>query len=192
MPVPAGPPVSRRAALAALASWWAAAALPGLTGCTAGSTPTQASPGGPATADPVALLRVESAAAEQRLVTLYDDVLAAHPSLGPRLLPLRAHHVAHGQALRASTTSAPSAAATPTPTAPRRTAPTTGAPATAAPPATVPADPQAALELVAAGERGAAAAAATAAGRAGDPELARLLASVAAAEAVHADVLGAP
>lgn len=105
------------------------------------------------------------------LLARYDLVAEAHPATAAGLAPLRAAVREHGKAL----------------TPPRAK----GAPKADAPPATpgpVSADPKAAVKELAADERRRADACAGALLNAG-PELARLLASVAAAAAAHAYLL---
>ncbi|WP_408647310.1 hypothetical protein [Streptomyces tsukubensis] len=112
-------------------------------------------------------LRKRLAASGGALRDRYDAVIAAHPALAGRLAPLRAASAAHATALG-------------------------GAPAGAGgAPAVVPPDPAAALTELAATERRSSAAHTTALAGAG-PELARLLASVAAAGAANAYLLTRP
>lgn len=116
--------------------------------------------------------RARAAADSEALLQHYDAVLAAHPTLADRLDPLRAEVVRHAAAFGGSS-STPSATATASPSAS----------ATA-----VPATPSDALAGLAAAER------ALADQRAKalldlPGELARLLASVAAAGAAHAYLL---
>ncbi|MGI5340382.1 hypothetical protein ACQEVS_24760 [Streptomyces sp. CA-181903] len=103
------------------------------------------------------------------LLARYDATLAAHPGLAPRLRPLRAETARHAAAFGA--TAAP-------------------VPSSSAPPPAVPDDPDQALATLAAAERRTADGH-TAALAAAPPELARLLASVAASGAAHAYLLGA-
>ncbi|MFJ2026375.1 hypothetical protein ACIODW_21585 [Streptomyces sp. NPDC087897] len=109
------------------------------------------------------------------LLARYDLVAGAHPATAAGLAPLRAAVAEHGRAL-----------------APPRAedAPEKGAPKDAPPtdPGPVPADPKAAVKELATAERRRADAHAEALLTAG-PELARLLASVAAAAAAHAYLL---
>ena len=118
--------------------------------------------------------RARAAADSETLLQHYDAVLAAHPTLADRLDPLRAEVVRHATAF-GGTGSTPSATATASPSA--------SASATA-----VPVTPSDALADLAAAER------ALADRRAKalldlPGELARLLASVAAAGAAHAYLL---
>ncbi|MET9015555.1 hypothetical protein ABZX74_32305 [Streptomyces olivaceoviridis] len=134
-----------------------------LTGCSAG--PESGDDGPSATQR----ARARAARDSRGLLARYDAVLAAHPGLADRLRPLRAQVAAHAAAFTDGT--APTASATAT--------------ASAAP---VPAGEKDAVAGLAAAER------ALADRRAKDlleapDELARLLASVAAAGAAHAYLL---
>ncbi|WP_308314980.1 hypothetical protein [Streptomyces sp. C10-9-1] len=168
-----------------------AAGAAALTGCSSG-----APPGGRTVAavDPVRAeraLRSRLAARSTALLGEYDAVLGSHPGLAGRLGPLRAAVAAHAAALAGeSAPQRPSGpgegSASPSGAPARPAAPSGSAPAVAAGP--VPEDPGAALKALAAAERRASdehLAAVTEAG----PELARLLASVAAADAAHAYLL---
>ncbi|MER5974240.1 hypothetical protein ABT112_31800 [Streptomyces sp. NPDC002055] len=136
-------------------------------------------------------LRARSAADSAALVARYDATLKAHPSLDSRLRPLRAEAARH-EAAFVSPGPAPSASSTdpgapsPSASAPSASAPSASASprrsAAAAPP--VPADEKKALAALADAERRTADARAEALLEA-PPELARLLASVAAAGAAH-------
>lgn len=119
-------------------------------------------------------LRRRSAAVSAELLAGYDEVLSAHPTLRSRLAPLREATALHVAAL------AP-AGATPAP-------PPSPVPSGSAVAQKVPADPAAALGRLAALASRTATAHTTALVTA-PPELARLLASVAAAGAVHAYLL---
>ncbi|MFD0382513.1 hypothetical protein ACFQ2B_09055 [Streptomyces stramineus] len=110
----------------------------------------------------------ESAALLER----YDATLAAHPALASRLGPLRAEVVRHAEAFGAGAAASPSASA-PAPTARQN----------------VPGEEKAALAALAEAERRTADARSAALVTA-PAELARLLASVAAAGAAHAYLLG--
>ncbi|MEU6668232.1 hypothetical protein [Streptomyces sp. NPDC046727] len=165
MPYPPPPrtrPGPRRRSLLASA---AGAAL--LAGCSAG--PDSGDDGPSATER----ARARAARDSRGLLARYDAVLAAHPALADRLRPLRTQVAAHAAAFEDGTT----ASATASPTA------TASASATA-----VPAAEKDAVAGLAAAER------ALADQRAKDllkapGELARLLASVAAAGAAHAYLL---
>ncbi|WP_240361626.1 MULTISPECIES: hypothetical protein [Streptomyces] len=117
-------------------------------------------------------LRERTSAASRALVAQYDAVLAMHPSLRDRLAPLRDQSAQHDRALAAPP------AATPGPTATR-------------PPSvsSVPADADDAVKQLADAERRTSDAQLAAVATA-PPELARLLASVAASGAGHAYLLG--
>ncbi|MFF0450965.1 hypothetical protein ACFYT4_32065 [Streptomyces sp. NPDC004609] len=110
-------------------------------------------------------LRRTLAGASGALRDRYDAVIAAHPALAGRLTPLRTSVAAHVTAF--------------------------GGSARTAEPVRVPAEPAAALRALAADERRVSDAHTTALADA-EPELARLLASVAAAGAVHAYLLAEP
>ncbi|MBT2369734.1 hypothetical protein J7E88_31815 [Streptomyces sp. ISL-10] len=162
---------TRRGAL--LATGAAAAAV--VTGCTGGASgqrPAAGKAADPARAEKA--LRRRLAARSQALLDEYDAVIARHPALADRLSPLRTDVAAHVPAL---------AGATAVPASP---SPSGAAPKMADGPA--PDDPAAALKALAAAERRTADEH-TAALLKAEPELARLLASVAAAGAVHAYLL---
>ncbi|WP_308294668.1 hypothetical protein [Streptomyces sp. JJ66] len=114
-------------------------------------------------------LRREAAGQSAALLERYRATIAAHPALSERLAPMRGHVARHLDAFGGPRAS--------------------GADARTARPAPVPGDEDAALKELAAAERETA----RARGRAltgAPPELARLLASVAAAGEVHAYLLG--
>lgn len=104
------------------------------------------------------------------LLERYDATIAAHAPLAARLRPLRAEVARHAEAFG-------SAKASPSPSA-----------SPSAPPVSVPREEKAALAALADAERRTADARTSALGQA-PPELARLLASVAAAGAAHAYLL---
>ncbi|MET7655447.1 MULTISPECIES: hypothetical protein [unclassified Streptomyces] len=181
---PSGP--RRRSLLASAAG----AAL--LVGCSSGAQETEKS----ASRTPSATDRARARAARESsvLVARYDAVLAVHPALTGRLAPLRAELVRHVEAFGGAGKTSPSAtdSSTDSPTVPSTTSassasadPTAGA---AAVPSAVPITDTAALAELAAAER-------TLADRRATElldvpgELARLLASVAAAGAAHAYLL---
>ncbi|MET7735475.1 hypothetical protein ABZT02_29525 [Streptomyces sp. NPDC005402] len=163
--VPSGP--RRRSLLASVAG----GAL--LVGCSDGTGSSEEGTAG----SPSVVERARSRAARDSrgIVERYDAVLAAHPTLAERVGPLRAEAVRHvrafGEAVTAASPGA-SGSATPAPS----------------PSATVPATEKDALAQLAAAER-------TLADRRAKElldvpgELARLLASVAAAGAAHAYLL---
>ncbi|MGW2646352.1 hypothetical protein ACWC2T_15865 [Streptomyces sp. NPDC001393] len=158
-PPPLRPSGPRRRSLLASA---AGAAL--LVGCTAGPDS-----GGGSSATERA--RARAALDSRELLARYDAVLAVHPGLAERLGPLRAQVAAHAAAFADGTT----------PTPARSSASPSAGPA-------VPATEKDALAGLAAAERGLADRRARAL-PAVPGELARLLASVAAAGAVHAYLL---
>jgi hypothetical protein len=112
--------------------------------------------------------------AELNLISLYDEAIAAYPALRPRLAPLRAEHEEHRARLRSLVIE---------PAGRRVPQTVTSRPAIAATRA-------AALAQLKTAER---AAVRTLMSRLGgaSPSLAQLYASIAAAEATHASVLGA-
>ncbi len=154
-----------------------------LTGCSDGSGPGDGRQDADAAAD--ARLRAQAARDSSALLARYDATLAAHPGLGGRLRPLRAEVARHAAAFGAS----PAPAASGAPSARPRTGASAATAPSAAPsaPAVPPDEKQARTDLAAA-ERRTADARATALVSA-PPELARLLASVAAAGAAHAYLL---
>ncbi|WAZ24485.1 hypothetical protein STRCI_005907 [Streptomyces cinnabarinus] len=142
-----------------------------LVGCSPGPD-TDGTAGSPSAADRA---RVRAARDSAALVERYDAVIAAHPPLAERLSPLRAEVVRHVAAFGGT------AAAKATPSA-------SASPSVAASPSAVPADEKGALAELAAAER-------TLSDRRTEQlldlpgELARLLASVAAAGAAHVYLL---
>ncbi|MGW0499599.1 hypothetical protein ACWD0Z_30475 [Streptomyces sp. NPDC003007] len=177
MPFPPSPRARsgpRRRSLLAVAP--AALALSGCTG------------GGPAGDGPSAADRARARAARdsEELVERYDAVIAARPGLAKRLRPLREEVVRHARAFGGGRTSSasPSASASVSPAG----SPSASASVPSAPSAAVPGNDKDALAGLAAAERELADRRAKALG--GVPgELARLLASVAAAGAAHVYLL---
>ncbi|MFI2508422.1 hypothetical protein [Streptomyces sp. NPDC018972] len=145
-----------------------------VAGCSAGSE----DPGGSGGSRPSAADRARPRAARdsRELAERYDAVVAAHPKLAERLRPLRAEVVRHAEAFgdTAKPSPAPSSSGS-------------GAPAVS-PPAAVPAKEKDALAGLAAAEREIADRR-TEALLDAPGELARLLASVAAAGAAHVYLL---
>ncbi|ANW17794.1 hypothetical protein [Streptomyces clavuligerus] len=130
-----------------------------------------------------ARLRRRQAAASRELRDRYDATLDRHPGLGERLSPLRASVAAHVTAL------APAPERAGAPADAGRGGAHAGADGDRSPaPMAVPEDPAGALDALAAAER-TTADARTAALLTAEPELARLLASLAAAGAAHAYLL---
>jgi hypothetical protein len=165
---PSGP--RRRALLVSAAG---AAAL--LAGCSSGAEESEESAGGSQSA--AARARARAARDSRGLTERYDAVLAAYPALADRLGPLRAEVVRHAEAFGGTGTASPEASGTSSVPSP-----------SVAPSAAVPGNEKDALTELAAAER------ALADRRAGTlldlpGELARLLASVAAAGAAHAYLL---
>ncbi|MFJ6986593.1 MULTISPECIES: hypothetical protein [unclassified Streptomyces] len=175
---PSGP--RRRTLLASAAG----AAL--LVGCSGGEDSAEERRARPTAAD-----RVRQAAARDSadLLTRYDAVLAAHPALTARLTPLRAEVVRHVSAFGG----APARTATPAPTAATSTPGGTPSPSSSpssSPSPVVPVDEKGALGSLAGAERTLSDRRITALADADVPgELARLLASVAAAGSAHAYLL---
>ncbi|MEU0028183.1 hypothetical protein [Streptomyces sp. NPDC006335] len=162
--VPPGP--RRRSLLASVAG----GAL--LVGCSDGTgSGEEGTAGSPAVVERV---RVQAARDSRGLVGRYDAVLAAHPTLAERVGPLRAEAVRHveafGESVAASSSPSASGSASPSPSA------------------TAPATEKDALAQLAAAERALADRRAKALLEV-PGELARLLASVAAAGAAHAYLL---
>ncbi|MFE2230761.1 hypothetical protein [Streptomyces kronopolitis] len=162
----------------------AGAALGGaalLTGCSEDD-----GPGGPEHSSAADRLRRNSARDSTALLARYDATLRAHPSLEPRLRPLRAEVARHAEAFGEERTApdgpAHEAGASSSGPPPRGARPS-------APP--VPQDERAARTALADAERRLAGTR-TEALAAAPPELARLLASVAAAGAAHAYLLAEP
>ncbi|MET8077240.1 hypothetical protein [Streptomyces sp. NPDC005303] len=166
--VPSGP--RRRSLLASVAG----GAL--LVGCSDGTGSSEEGTAGSPSV--VARARARAARDSRGIVERYDAVLAAHPTLSERVGPLRAEAVRHveafGEKVPAATAASPGASGSASPSP--------------SPSVTVPATEKDALAQLAAAER------ALADRRAKElldvpGELARLLASVAAAGAAHAYLL---
>ncbi|ATW50894.1 hypothetical protein [Streptomyces peucetius] len=161
-----------------------AAAVGLLTGCSNDEPESRRTPGpSPDPARTEAALRVRLVRASTTLRDEYDAVIARHPSLTDRLTPLRAAVAAHAAALAGPGAKVPrSASASPSPSS------SASPSASAGHSGPVPEEPAAALKALAAAERRTADSH-TAALNDAAPELARLLASVAAAGAAHAYLL---
>lgn len=145
-----------------------------VAGCSAGSENSDTGGSRPSAADRT---RARAARESQDLAARYDAVLAAHPKLAERLRPLRAEVVRHAEAFGGTAKASPSpsvSGAGATPSTPS--------------PAAVPVKEKDALAQLAAAERELAGAR-TKALLDAPGELARLLASVAAAGAAHAYLL---
>ncbi|MEV1053207.1 hypothetical protein [Streptomyces sp. NPDC049887] len=180
---------TRRGALSAAGA--AAAAV--LTGCSPDRPGARRAT--PRSESAETVLRRRSAELSGALLLRYDAVLTAHPALAARLTPLRGEVVRHVEALAptgsrplpgtSASRPAPSSSPAPSASGPARPGPSSTA-SPAAPP--VPADAGAAVRELAAAER-TTADGHTAALSGAPPEYARLLASVAAAGAVHAYLL---
>jgi hypothetical protein len=151
-----------------------------LAGCSApDSSAESATKGSPSAADRA---RARAARDSERLAERYAAVLTVHPALAARLSPLRAEVVRHAEAFGGGKR----ASASPSPSAAPSTA--ASAPPSAAPSADVPVAEKDALAELAAAERELADRR-TKALLEVPGELARLLASVAAAGAVHVFLL---
>ncbi len=150
----------------------AAAGLGLAAACTSGSHPAPTP-----VVDPDDALHVAALAREAALLTAYDEVLTAAPSLAARLMPLRADHAEHLTALQV-------ARPTPSPVEPSRI---TGAP-TPQPRTDDRTDPATAVRRLISLESASAAGHASGA-VAASRRLAPLLASLAACEASHAAAL---
>ncbi|MFJ6632998.1 hypothetical protein ACIQMR_16650 [Streptomyces sp. NPDC091376] len=164
-----------------------AAATAALSGCSSDEPGARRDP--PPSVSAETLLRRRSAALSSALLGRYDAVLAAHPGLAPRLAPLRAQVALHVQAL-SPTGDRPRPAFSPSPSpSPSSSAGAAASPSSSASPSpAVPADAGTAVRELASAERSTAGAH-TAALTGAPPEYARLLASVAAAGAVHVYLL---
>jgi len=174
----------RRSLLAGAAG--AGAAL--LTGCSASDSPS----GADGSSSAASRARARAARDSERLAERYEAVLAVHPALGGRLSPLLAEVVRHAEAFGGGRASdAASGSATATGDAGKTAAGSSADPsvaASASPSPEVPATEKEALGALAAAERDLTDRRVKA--LAGVPgELARLLASVAAAGAGHAFLL---
>lgn len=160
----------------------AGAALGGaalLTGCAEDDGPDRAERSSAADR-----LRKRTAGDSTTLLARYDATLAAHPALEERLRPLRSEVARHAQAFTDRDAPSPSGAPSPS------SAPSKGPAHKAAAPA-VPEDERAARGALADAER-TLADARTQELLGAPPELARLLASVAASGAAHAYLLAEP
>lgn len=137
------------------------------------------------------LIRRRSRLAEESraLAVSYRDALARFPDARDRLEPLAAEHAAHAQALLPPHAARwlRRAASAPAPSADDPTSGTTPAPG---PPTALPTTMSAALRELQRRERAAARRRSGQARREADRQLARLLASIAACNAVHAELLG--
>jgi hypothetical protein len=137
-------------------------------------------------ADPEAALRRRAARDSADLLVRYDATAAAHPTLAAKLAPLRAEVARHLEAFGGGRTASPRASLSASPSA-APSASSSAAPSPSAP--SVPAAPARALAALAGAEQRVADAR-TAALLDAPPELARLLASVAAAGSGHVLLLG--
>ncbi|MFF4400541.1 hypothetical protein [Streptomyces sp. NPDC001480] len=151
-----------------------------LAGCSDGSGDSGGGDGGLSVSERA---RARAARESQGLVARYDAVLTVHPALADRLGPLRAEVAAHAEAFGegSAAPSRSSSSASSASSSPSLSAEASGAPA-------VPTDEKDALAALAAAERALADRRAKALETV-EGELARLLASVAAAGATHAYLL---
>ncbi|MEU5629480.1 MULTISPECIES: hypothetical protein [Streptomyces] len=175
----------RRRSLFASAAGAAGAAL--LVGCTGGSDSGE-SGGGPSDAERA---RARAARDSAELAARYAAVIAAHPGLAERLGPLRDGVVRHAEAfggVRASSPAASGPASAASPSVSARAAGPGGDSGDSSDSGVVPADEKGALALLAGAERKLADRRARALLDV-PGELARLLASVAAAGAAHVFLL---
>jgi hypothetical protein len=179
-----------------------ALAAAGLSACKGSASPA---PTPSATVDADTVVRRRVVDAKLALLGLYDAVGAAHPALASRLAPLAEEHRDHVRALGGNpaasaatpgVSTAPTSAAAPThgasavpATPPPASASQPGA-ASTSPQPSVPADPKAALDLLVGSEQAASDQRLTQVGDVSG-ELARLLGSIGACEAVHAELLPA-
>ncbi|WP_408995088.1 hypothetical protein [Streptomyces europaeiscabiei] len=155
-----------------------------LTGCSSGGEGSDAAGSGPSV---VERARARVARDSEALVERYDAVIAAHPDLTALLTPLRAEVVRHARAFGSGKTAgAGEAGAGEASASPSGSASASASPSPSSSP--VPEDPEAALAELAAAERSLADRRAKALLEV-PGEVARLMASVAAAGAGHAYVL---
>lgn len=192
-PTPAAAAPRRRSLL--VGALGAASAVASLAGCSG----QDASPAGAERSDAARALRARSAHESERLLARYQGTLTVHPALGDRLRPLRDEIARHVRALAdtdggaarenggspsPSGSGAPSGSPTPAPSG-----------STGAPPEpdteSVPHDEKDALSALAKAERRLADSRTKALSSA-PPELARLLASVAACGSAHVYLLEHP
>ncbi|MGW1556946.1 hypothetical protein ACWCQ1_10565 [Streptomyces sp. NPDC002144] len=148
-----------------------------LAGCSHGSGESEESTGGSPSL--TARARARAARESEGLLQRYDAVLAAHPAAAERLRPLRAEVLRHTEAFGGTAAKGSPASASPS---------SASVSASASASAAVPVDEKEAVAQLAAAER-ALAERRTAALLDVPGELARLLASVAAAGAAHAYLL---
>lgn len=179
---------TRRGAL--LAAGAAAGGL--LTACSGGDDDAGSDdPGSAAAVRAEKALRARSTRTSRELLRQYDAVLERHPDQATRLTPLRGSVARHVTALSPPPPKKDESAKpkpSPSPSASTSRGTPVGDDGDAGPTPSVPADPDAAVRGLAAAERRAADAHAEALVHA-PPELARLLASLAAAGAAHAYLL---
>ncbi|MEU9287072.1 hypothetical protein AB0D57_20750 [Streptomyces sp. NPDC048275] len=156
-----------------------------LAGCSAPESSTDTTGGSPSAADRA---RARAARDSETLAARYAAVITAHPPLAERLSPLRAEVVRHAKAFGGTGSSKPSATAPSPSPSPTPASPSASVSASASASPTVPTSEKDALTDLASAERTLADQRAKALLEA-PGELARLLASVAAAGAAHAFLL---
>lgn len=161
MPGPTAPRLGRRSLLIAAGSIGAAATLAACGPSGEGADPSAAASAAIGAAPDA--LRREVATAERALIAAYDAAIAAFPSLAVDLAAVRAQHADHLSAMAADGAEPPAA--------------------------TTPASPAEAIAALRAAEQQAARARRTSCVAAADPELARVLALIAASEQSHAAYL---
>jgi len=133
--------------------------------------------------DPDRLVAERVAAGEREMLAMYAGTLAAHPQLRPLLEPVAAEHARHLTAVEAALeTASKSASATAPPSTPSRAPTGTGRDMS----------PAAAVRQLSRAESAAATDRLADVLAADDGGLARLLASIGAAEATHAALLDGP
>lgn len=155
-------------------------AVGGVAGCSrrpAARAPTAAHRTSATAVDPDRLIAQRVAAGERELIAMYAGTLATHPQLRSLLEPVAAEHARHLTALQAAL-GLPSSPSSPSTSPPASTGSGRGL------------SPAAAVRQLSRAETAAATDRLADVLAAGDAGLARLLASVGAAEAAHAALLG--
>ncbi|TKA04570.1 hypothetical protein [Actinacidiphila oryziradicis] len=157
-------------------------AIAGASGCSEGAAQGADTPGSPkTTAAPETVLRARAAKDSTELLARYDATTTAHPGLAVQLRPLRAEVARHAEAFGAASAPSPSPSASASASPSPSPSPSRGAD---------PGDAGKGVSVLADAEQRLADARTTALLDA-SPELARLLASVAAAGAGHVLLLRA-
>ncbi|MGW4823544.1 hypothetical protein ACWEP4_32500 [Streptomyces sp. NPDC004227] len=191
MPFPSPPRALAGPRRRSLLTSAAGAAL--LVGCSTGSDDSGGTGQAPSAAE---RMRARAARDSEELARRYDAVMTAHPALAERLRPLRAHVAAHAEAFGGTAKPSPGATAPTTPPVASTTPEGSGSPEDSRAPAGAEASGSpAARETAKSALAGLAAAERSLSDRRTATlvqvpgELARLLASVAAAGAAHAFLL---